>query len=143
MKTIRNSIYILLAVALLSMTAVALGSDHKKDGDCTRVNPGVGLNPVTLISTGSVPQTTIVNVTNLDSGHCGSSSFEMSSFLPAGWTSTFSQSIFSLSPGQEKFINLTITPKVNETAGLYNYTASAIRLNVDGKGSATGLFLIN
>ncbi len=65
-----------------------------------------------------------VTVTNMDSCGCPSSSYGVTSTVPAGWSVTPGQSA-ALAPGASAVVNLAITPSFSSSAGFYTMPVKA------------------
>ncbi len=93
---------------------------------CTPSNPTVGIaSPTNSFAPGTTVNFT-VKVTNNDSSGCSSSSFDLGSAIPTGWTAAYNSSVVSLSPGGSASVSLAVTSPSSATNGTYTVTANAM-----------------
>lgn len=103
-----------------------LGYDGYNGGTCVQASPTVGLSPS---GTQSVqPGTTInytVSVTNNDNSGCSGSTFNLSTALPSGWTSSFNSSALTINPRASASATLSVTSPATAADGFYTITVTA------------------
>jgi len=103
---------------------------------CVRSQPTVSMSPgnPSVYSGSSVNYT--VTVLNNDSTGCGSSSFGLSSTVPATWTSSFSQVSLTINPGQSASATMTVSVPAGFTPGTYPVSATGSDANHSRTGNA-------
>ncbi|HXW53303.1 MAG TPA: protease pro-enzyme activation domain-containing protein, partial [Myxococcota bacterium] len=76
---------------------------------CTRANPSISITPST--QSGSIGQTLsyTANISNNDTSACGSSTFDLTTVLPAGFSVNVNPTSLSISPGQTGTATLQVT----------------------------------
>ncbi|MDC7708640.1 NEW3 domain-containing protein [Vogesella indigofera] len=108
---------------------------------CTRVKPTVLISPSQSTSVVSgTPVSYTVTVTNNDSSGCGSSTFNLQSVIPSGWSVNLATSTLTVNPGNVGSTTLTTTSSSNALAGSYNIGVSATNVantSFSGTGSAS------
>lgn len=102
---------------------------------CAEAPPSLSLSPPNPSAQpgGSVSYT--LTLRNNDSSTCGSRAFSLSSTLPQGWTTTFSQSSVTLAPGQSA--NVTMTKSVPASASPATYQVNAVAQSQSASVTAT------
>ena len=93
---------------------------------CTHANPTVTISPSQSqwVPAGTAVTYT-VSVTNQDNASCTASTFNLQATAPAGWTSTFSPSTLTLSPGASGSASLQVTSSTSAANAFYTIAASA------------------
>jgi len=82
----------------------------------------------------------MVSVTNNDNSLCSSSTFNLASSVPAGWSAVLSSSSLLLAPGASGSTTVTVTSPTTATDGFYDFSVSAtnsINSSLVGTTSAT------
>ena len=105
---------------------------------CTHANPSLSISPgqsAWVLSGTSVSFT--ATLINNDSAACSSSSFNLAAGLPSGWSSSFSSSVLTLSPGASATTNLQVTSFTGTVDGFYSFTATAASGSYSASASAT------
>lgn len=108
---------------------------------CIRSNPSVTISPA---APGAVlpetPVAYVVSVKNNDNSICSSSTFNLGSVVPSGFSFSFSSSSLSLAPGASGDSTLTVASGSSSAAGSYNISVSAVNGAANsyiGSGTAT------
>ena len=103
---------------------------------CTPGNPRVTISPAnpSLLAGSSVNYT--VSVTNTDSPACSANTFNLSTSLPAGWTTAFSAPTLTLNPGQSGSVTLTENAPLT-ALGTYAVNATATSGALTGTAAAS------
>jgi len=134
--------------ATYSVDAMATSSNVSSDGTanvtvvpvpCTVAAPMVTLTPaVSSAFPGDTVDYAIV-ITNNDAGSCTSRSFNLSSTIPAGWGTTFSQTSLSLPPSSSASAKMSKTVPSSASPGTYaaNVIATDGSSSVEGKTNVT------
>jgi M6 family metalloprotease-like protein len=92
---------------------------------CTLANPVVGISPTDpSVSSGSSVNYT-VSVTDVDGQGCSSDTFNLSSSQPSGWSTTFSPTTLTLSPGQTGSATMQKTSPPGTAVGTYPVNVTA------------------
>lgn len=93
-------------------------------GTCARAAPLVSITPSSQTLT-SLPGSASysVKVTNQDGNTCASSSFALTSSLPAGWSGALTPSSLSLAAGANSTANLIVTAPAGTTNASYSFGA--------------------
>lgn len=99
-----------------------------------RVQPTVTISPANPSVMAGSSYSFSVSVTNHDHLGCGSSTFALSSTAP-DWTTSFSSSSLTLTPGQTLSVTMTKFVPVGYTPGTYALNALATDANHSGVGS--------
>lgn len=102
---------------------------------CTEASPTVTISPLNPSVEAGKSVNYTVTVANNDSGGCSASAFSLSSTVPSGWPTAFSQTLLSISPGQTASTTMTKTVPAGTTAATYEVNAIASR----GAYSASGV----
>jgi chitinase len=84
-----------------------------------------------------------VTVTNRDGADCGSSTFALTSSLPAGWSGGLVTTTLTLAPGVSGTATLNVTNPANTGAGSYAVTAGTVADAVHTAASVNGTFWID
>lgn len=93
---------------------------------CTHTNPSVVLSTAQTASVNAGTAVTYtLAVTNNDSAGCASSTFNLKSVVPSGWTGSLGNSSLTLSPGSAQSTTLIVTSSTNVMAGNYTISGSA------------------
>ena len=94
---------------------------------CTAGTPAVTFSPSSTVWTqpGKSAGLTL-SVKNNDGSGCGSATFNLSSFVPAGWLAAFDRTALMLEAGASGSANLQVTPPAG-TSGQFGFSASASR----------------
>jgi len=90
---------------------------------CTRANPAVTMTPTSQSGTAGSTLNYNLSVTNNDSSACASSTFNLSSSIPTGWTATFTPASLSLAPGASAGTILSVTSATTASPGSYSISA--------------------
>ncbi len=125
-----------LSVVSATPTSLTLNVSYSGSVPCSHANPSVSispLNPSTYPGTGASYSVSIINN---DSAGCSAGTYTPSSAQPAGFTSTFSASSISLSPGQSGSLTMTQTPPAGTSSGTYPISASASSSSYVGTATA-------
>ena len=103
---------------------------------CTPTPATVTVSPVnpSLYAGQSVSYS--VSVTNNDTAGCSSSTFNLGSTQPSGWSSTFSTPSLTLSPGQSGSVTVGKGAPSGTAAGIYGVNVSASTTSSNGAGTA-------
>jgi uncharacterized membrane protein len=92
---------------------------------CTATNPSVSMTgPSSSIAPGATANFT-VNTTDNDSAACGSSTFNLGSTLPSGWSSSYSGNSITLAAGATGSVTLAVTSPNSTQDGTYQVQSSA------------------
>jgi len=75
-------------------------------------------------------------ITDNDSSGCSSSTINLSSSAPAGWSTSFSSSSVALSPGQSASVTMGKGAPVGTAAGTYGVNLNATKDSTSGSGTA-------
>ncbi|HIJ97714.1 TPA: hypothetical protein H1012_01730 [archaeon] len=113
------------------------------NSSCIRANPTVVVTPATQSGTAGSTLNYTTNVTNQDSAGCGSSTFNLSSNIPFGWTGFFQNNSLVISPGSFKTTVFSLTSTANATAGNYTFSNNATNAGAPSfKGSGIAIYRI-
>ncbi|MFC5578243.1 NEW3 domain-containing protein [Lysobacter niabensis] len=110
---------------------------------CTRAAPIVSLSgPTTAVAAGTAVAYTL-SVSNQDSNACATTSFDLASSVPAGWSGTLAASSLSLAPGANGNTTLTVTSAGTAASGAYTVGAT-VGSSADSvhAGSATATYTV-
>jgi len=116
---------------------VALDGSSPPPPTCTVTSPLVNLSPASQTATAGSNLDYTVNVTNQDSTACETSTFALTSTVPAGWSGTVSLSALSLSPGQSGTATFSVISDAAATAATYDVSVTATD-NTEIAHTATG-----
>lgn len=106
---------------------------------CVRSNPTVSISPSFQTGQRNTTKTYNTTVTNNDAANCGSSTFNLTSSIPSGWSGSFSSNSLSISPGNSASTNFMLTSSSNATFGNYTFNNTATNsgaTSFKGTGSA-------
>lgn len=95
----------------------------------SRIQPTVVISPSNPSVMAGTSYNFSVSVTNQDPLGCGSSTFNLSSSLPSGWTTSFSPASLTLSPGQTLSATMNKAVPAGFTPGTYAINAIASDAN--------------
>lgn len=102
------------------------GYNDNNGGTCVKANPTAVISPSALQTV--TPGTTIaytVSVTNNDSSACGGSTFNLSTSMPNGWTSSLVSSALTINPQSSASTTLLVTSPITAASGSYTVTVKA------------------
>lgn len=111
---------------------------------CVSANPTMTLSPSQSqwVQAGTAATYT-VTVTNNDNAGCTSSSFNMQTTAPSGWTAAFGSSTLTISPGSSASTTLSVTSPTSATGGFYNIGVTATNsANMTYAASASVTYVI-
>lgn len=111
---------------------------------CVPGNPLVSISPSKSqwVTAGTAVSFT-VSVTNNDNSACSTSSFNLASKVPSGWTATFSNSLLILNSGATASTTLQVTSPVGTVDGFYNVSAIGTNSsNIAYSASAAATYVI-
>ncbi len=133
----------LFSVKQLSHTADSVRVEVSITTGCTRVAPSLTISPSS--QTGFAGNSLIynINILNNDNSLCGATTFSLNSQVPSGWSSSFSQNSFSLSPGQSGSASFTITSVSTASAGNYNFDIISSGSSATHSVSKTATYTVN
>jgi M6 family metalloprotease-like protein len=103
---------------------------------CTRAAPTVSASPLNPSAAAGNSASYTVSVKNNDSSGCAGSTFSLGSALPQGWSTSFSTSALTLSPGQSGSASMTKTVPASMTPGTYAVDLTAAGPSLSGQGAA-------
>lgn len=112
---------------------------------CVPATPTVAVTPAqgAWVAAGSTVQFSIT-IGNTDSSACSSTTYSLSSLLPAGWLGSYSQQSLNLAPGASGTATLSVTSAADAADGYYNFTVSAVdSANASHKASAIATYVIS
>jgi hypothetical protein len=95
-------------------------------GPCVESNPTVTLTPPNPSAKRGQSVTWTVTVTNNDTLPCAGKTFTLSSVLPPGWPTVFSQSVLTIPAASSASVTMTKTVPASAAAGTYAVDASAV-----------------
>jgi M6 family metalloprotease-like protein len=128
--------YTNLQISVNSATASALGvTVSYGPAACTTANPTVAISPQNPSANAGGSVTYTISVTDKDTSACAGRAFSLSSTAP-GWSTTFSQSSLTLSPGGTASATMTLAVAPTITAATYGVNAVATNGSNAGVGSA-------
>lgn len=128
--------YTNLSISVQSATANALTVAVNYTGPvCKHANPTVSASPLNPSTTAGKSVGYNIMVTNNDSAACSAGTFSLASSQPSGWSTFFSTTSLTLSPGQSGTVTMTKNVPANVLAGVYAVDSSA----TDGTSTASGL----
>lgn len=105
---------------------------------CTRAKPTVLISPSQSTSVvAGTPLSYTVAVTNNDGSGCSSSTFNLQSVVPSGWSANLTTAALTVNPGNVGSTTLTTTSSTSALAGSYNIGVSATNA-ANTSYSATG-----
>jgi M6 family metalloprotease-like protein len=95
-------------------------------GSCTHANPTVSVSPSQsqYVTPGTAVSFT-VTVKDSDNSVCSTSSFDLNSSIPTGWSGTWNSSALALTPGGSGSAILTVTSPSGDANGFYAIGVSA------------------
>jgi len=99
---------------------------------CIRAHPTLSLTGSTQSVGAGSTLSYIVTLANKDSTGCGSSNFNLSKSLPAGWTGNLAANVLSAAPGATVTTTLSVTSSTIASAGNYNINVSATNVTTAG-----------
>ena len=109
---------------------------------CTRSNPGVSLSPGSRSGAAGSAQDYTFSVTNNDTA-CASSTFSLTSTIPAGWSATFNPTSLNLATGATGTSTFRVTSAATATPNNYTFSAKATNSADPGSNaSATGNYVV-
>ena len=106
-------------------------------GPCVESNPTVTISPANPSAKRGQNVTQTVTVTNNDTLSCFSKSFDLTSSLPSGWSTTFSQNPAVISGGSSVAVSMTKTVPSDAAFATYTVDATATSGTYSGSGSAS------
>jgi hypothetical protein len=89
---------------------------------CDPMNPALFLDPTSQSGHAGSARSYTVRVYDRDSLTCLDATFTLSAAVPEGWSSSFSQESFTLSPGYAGLATWTVTPPADTPNGTYDLT---------------------
>ena len=87
---------------------------------CVALAPSIVISPVNPTVNSGSPVSYTVNIANMDTGGCAARTFTLTSALPSLMSTVFSQSVFTLTPGQTANTVMTKTVPAAFTPGTYS-----------------------
>jgi uncharacterized repeat protein (TIGR01451 family) len=106
-------------------------------GSCVEANPTLSISPANPSAKRGQTVTYSVTVTNNDTSPCSARAFDMSSSLPAGWTTFFAQNPVTIGAGSSASVSMTKTIPSDAAAATYPVDASATNGTYSATGSAS------
>jgi uncharacterized repeat protein (TIGR02543 family) len=106
---------------------------------CTNANPTVALSPISASTDQGTSKAFSVAVTNNSSAGCTSSTFNLTSAVPATWGASFTSNALTIAPGQQGQTSLTVSVPGGYPLGTYPISATgtdASSAAFSGTGSA-------
>ena len=86
---------------------------------CTAATPDVSLSPSSQSAESGTSLGYTITIRNNDDSNCDSSSFNLASVVPSGWSAGLSKSSLSLAPGATGYASLTATSSSSASAKSY------------------------
>jgi M6 family metalloprotease-like protein len=106
-------------------------------GPCIAANPTVSITPSNPGAKRGQSVVYSLTVTNNDTTTCFSKSFDLTSLLPGGWPTSFSQSPVTVPAGSTVSVSMTKTVPADAAFATYSVTASATSGTFSGTGNAS------
>ena len=131
--------YTNVSITVQSATSAGLTVtvSYGANSSCTHANPQLTISPADpSVSPGSSVNYA-VSVTNHDSSACPASTFGLASTQPTGWTGSFSNGTFTLSPSQTTSTTLTESVPSGTPPGTYTITGSAASNSYTGSATVS------
>ncbi len=126
-----------VSISVLSATSTGLTvSVNYGATPCTATNPGVSVSPLDPSIYPGESASYSVSVTNNDSSGCSSSTINLGSSQPSGWSTSLSSSSVTLSPGQSASVTMGKGAPPGTAPGTYAVNASAASGSLSGSGTA-------
>lgn len=124
-----------LSISALSASSTGLTITVNYSGapSCVTANPALSISPLNPSLSPGQSTTYAVSVTDNDSNVCAAGTFNFASSEPSGWTTSFSSSFLTLSPGQTGTFTVIKTAPAGVATGTYAVNVSAS----DSASSAT------
>jgi uncharacterized membrane protein len=104
---------------------------------CVAANPSVSISPANPSAQAGSNVGYTVTVINNDSSGCSAGTFQMSSSLPVGWTTSFGSSALVINPGQSLATSMTKSVPAGTPVGTYSVNATASQNTFSGSSSAS------
>jgi len=112
---------------------------------CAPANPTVSISPLQsqYVASGT-PVIFTVTVKDNDSSACSSSSFDLNSTAPAGWSGIWNNSMVNLTPGGSGSATLSVTSPTGTANGSYTVGVSATNAAANSyAGSASATYVVS
>ena len=130
-----------VAINVLSKTSSALTFTVTFPATtCIQANPTVSISPTSQWASPGTSLSYTVNVTNNDNSLCSSSTFNLASSVPLGWTTALSSTSLLLAPAAIGSTSITVTSPLTAVDGFYDFSVSATNSansSLTGSDSAT------
>ena len=114
-----------ISVASATTSGLTLNISYSGAMSCTSGTPTVLASPLNPSIYAGQTANYAVTVTNNDSSGCSSSTVNLGSSEPSGWSTSFSSSSVTLGPGQSASLTMGKGAPVGTTAGTYAVNLSA------------------
>lgn len=132
-----TDLYSNVSISVLSATSSGLTvSVNYGATPCTSSGPSVAVSPLNPSIYPGQSASYSVSVTNNDSSGCSSSTINLGSTEPAGWSTSLSASTVTLSPGQSGTITLGKGAPSGTPTGTYPVNLNASNVSSTGTGAA-------
>jgi M6 family metalloprotease-like protein len=102
---------------------------------CARMSPTVSMTPSNPTGKRGQNVTFTVTVLNNDTASCSARAFDMTSSLPGGWSTAFSETPVTIAAGAAASVSMTKT--VPSDAALTTYSVNATATNGSNSGTGT------
>lgn len=109
---------------------------------CVPAQPTMSLSPVSQTSLAGGALVYTLSITNTDSVGCSGETYTFTPSLPAGWSSSLSNSSVTVSSGASANTTLTVTSPSGTTDGSYGITAQAQNAAATENASAQGTYVV-
>jgi len=112
---------------------------------CAHANPSVIFSPSQsqIVMPGTAVSFT-VSITNNDNAGCTSSTFNLTTSVPAAWSGTVANSSLTLASGASSSTTMQVTSPISATSGLYTVYAVATNASVTTSTSTgSGIYVLN